>query len=112
MSFQKIIAGFVLLGLLAGTGIAHAIVPTPGEPQAEPIALVGGTIHVGNGTVLEGATLTFSDGVITGVGSGLLDWVTPRVSVPVQPPGSVTVRVTAPPEVTVVVFVLEPVDQE
>jgi imidazolonepropionase-like amidohydrolase len=50
---------------------ATAIVPTPAPAQAEPIALVGATVHVGNGEVIENATVAFTDGRITAVGTGL-----------------------------------------
>jgi hypothetical protein len=46
-------------------------VPTPAPAQAEPIALVGATVHVGNGEVIENATVAFTDGRITAVGTGL-----------------------------------------
>ncbi|WP_236704815.1 hypothetical protein [Hymenobacter sp. AT01-02] len=39
------------LGLLAAT-TAAAQVPAPAPPQSKPVLLVGGTLHVGNGTVV------------------------------------------------------------
>ncbi|MCS6808267.1 MAG: amidohydrolase family protein [Bacteroidota bacterium] len=42
--------------------------PTPAPPQARPIYLVGGTIHQGNGTVIEDGVLGFAEGKITLVG--------------------------------------------
>lgn len=42
--------------------------PAPAKPQTKPIALVGGTIHVGNGTVIDKGTLVFDKGILTAVG--------------------------------------------
>lgn len=62
----------IVLLLLVNAGI-RAQAPAPGAPQQKPIILSGGTIHVGNGQVLEnnatGTTyLRFEEGVITEVG--------------------------------------------
>lgn len=61
----------LILAVLLCAGSAHALTPTPAPTQAEPIAIVGATVHVGNGTVLENATIAFSDGKITAVGPGI-----------------------------------------
>ena len=53
-----------LLSLLVYFGVAG---------QGQGVALVGGTVHVGNGTVLENATLTFKDGQITNVTNERID---------------------------------------
>ncbi|GAA4397688.1 amidohydrolase [Nibrella viscosa] len=42
--------------------------PAPARPQIRPIALTGGTIHVGNGQVINNGTIVFDKGVITAVG--------------------------------------------
>jgi len=47
---------------------AQAIVPVPAADQSEPIAIVGAIIHVGNGTVIGDAVITFDDGIITAIG--------------------------------------------
>jgi hypothetical protein len=60
---------FWLMALMALMVPARAIVPPPAAPQAGPIALVGATVHVGNGTVVEGATVAFDGGRITAVGT-------------------------------------------
>ncbi len=44
-----------------------AQVPDPAPPQAKPIALVGGTAHIGDGTLIENAVVTFDQGKITAV---------------------------------------------
>jgi imidazolonepropionase-like amidohydrolase len=51
--------------LILGLGNAYAQVPAPAPPQANPIALVGGTAHVGNGTVIENAVVAFDQGKLT-----------------------------------------------
>ncbi len=47
--------------------IAQALPPEPAAPQKAPIAIVGATIHVGDGQVIEQGVVTFGDGIITGV---------------------------------------------
>jgi imidazolonepropionase-like amidohydrolase len=42
--------------------------PAPAKPQTKPIALVGGTVHVGNGTVIDKGVIVFDKGVLTAVG--------------------------------------------
>ena len=42
--------------------------PAPAKPQTKAIALVGGTIHVGNGTVIEKGIVVFDKGILTAVG--------------------------------------------
>jgi hypothetical protein len=59
----------LVVGVLLPAGPASAIVPKPAPAQAEPIALVGATIHVGDGSVIEGGTVAFADGRITAVGT-------------------------------------------
>ncbi len=58
----------VAAGALVATSAA-ALVPAPVPAQPEPIALTNATVHVGDGTVLEGATVAFRDGRITAVGA-------------------------------------------
>ena len=41
--------------------------PRPADIQEGPIAIINGTIHIGNGQVLENGTVLFTDGKITGV---------------------------------------------
>jgi len=60
-----------LLGLVC---LVHqpvlAQVPSPGAVQKERIVLLGGTIHVGNGQVLDNGFVVFEAGKITAVGQG------------------------------------------
>tara|TARA_R110002072_G_scaffold13418_9_gene56214 strand:+ start:6222 stop:7508 length:1287 start_codon:yes stop_codon:yes gene_type:complete len=58
----------MLVVLLSALSISvFALSPTPAPPQATPVAITDVTIHVGDGTVIEQGTVTFSDGKITGV---------------------------------------------
>ncbi|WP_088843726.1 amidohydrolase family protein [Hymenobacter gelipurpurascens] len=56
------------LGLLTAAP-ALAQVPAPAPPQAKPILLTGGTLHVGNGTVIPDAAVAFDKGKITYAGA-------------------------------------------
>lgn len=42
---------------------------TPASPQSEAISITGVTAHIGNGTVIENATVVFENGKITAIGS-------------------------------------------
>ncbi len=42
----------------------------PAKPQSKTIAISGGTIHVGDGQVIEGGTVVFANGKITSVAAG------------------------------------------
>lgn len=61
------------VGLCFMLGLMHfvalAIVPTPAADQSQPIAITGAIIHVGNGQVIGDGVITFTDGVITAIGS-------------------------------------------
>ncbi|AYA37001.1 amidohydrolase [Hymenobacter oligotrophus] len=57
------------LALGASATAALGQVPTPAPAQAKPILLVGGTLHVGNGTVVNDAAVAFDKGRITYVGA-------------------------------------------
>jgi imidazolonepropionase-like amidohydrolase len=59
--------GGLLLGTILTYGQANIV---PAKAQTQSIAIVGATIHVGNGQVIENGYITFSKGKITGVGSG------------------------------------------
>ncbi|MCF8238745.1 MAG: amidohydrolase family protein [Saprospiraceae bacterium] len=55
---------FCLLLVLPGFLFAQ---PAPAPPQQEPIAIVGATIHIGNGQILENGVILFEGGRITSV---------------------------------------------
>ncbi len=57
---------YIFFLLVSLTSVAQN--PAPGRAQTRPIALIGGTIHVGNGTVIENGTLVFANGRITAIG--------------------------------------------
>jgi imidazolonepropionase-like amidohydrolase len=42
--------------------------PAPAAPQSKQIALVGGTIHVGDGKIIQNGTIVFDKGIITAIG--------------------------------------------
>lgn len=54
--------------LLLSITTAWAQVPAAAPPQARPVLLTGGTLHVGNGTVVEQAAVAFDQGKITYAG--------------------------------------------
>ncbi len=54
------IIGLVLLGFAA-----IAQVPKPADPQTEPIILMNGIAHLGNGEVIENSAIAFENGKIT-----------------------------------------------
>ena len=49
----------------------HAQNPTPAPEQSQPILIQNATIHVGNGTVLENASVLFENGRITQIGTNV-----------------------------------------
>ncbi|WP_080240236.1 amidohydrolase family protein [Spirosoma rigui] len=55
----------VVLTLASLTGFAQN--PAPARPQAKAMALMGGTIHVGNGQVIPNGVIIFENGIITNV---------------------------------------------
>ncbi|HUH12099.1 MAG TPA: amidohydrolase family protein [Longimicrobiales bacterium] len=63
---NKALALALVVAAAALPGGAEAQVPAPA--QAGPIALTGGTIHPVSGPAIEGGTIVFENGVITGVG--------------------------------------------
>jgi len=57
----------LLLCLLSIATLAQ--VPAPGDPQEQPIILLGAMAHLGNGEIIENAALAFENGTITMVGT-------------------------------------------
>lgn len=57
----------IILAALLSINVAMAQKPVPALPQSKPIALTGGTAHIGNGQVIENALITFDKGKITNV---------------------------------------------
>jgi len=46
----------------------------PAQPQTKPIALVGGTIHVGDGKIIQNGTVVFDKGIITAIGDASVNF--------------------------------------
>ena len=63
MKFTKL----ALAAICLFTTAVLAQVPDPAPAQSKPVALVGGTAHLGNGEVIESAVITFDNGKITAV---------------------------------------------
>lgn len=57
-----------LATMLCMTLNGYAQNPAPAKPQTKPIVLTGGTIHLGNGQVVENGVIAFDKGIITSVG--------------------------------------------
>jgi hypothetical protein len=55
--------------LIVTFSMSSAIVPLPAADQTDPIAITGAVIHVGNGEVIADGVITFTDGIITAIGS-------------------------------------------
>src|SRR6185503_11078151 len=58
---------YILLALIPVT-TAFAQNPPPAKPQSEPILVLNGTAHLGNGQVIENSVLGFENGKITLIG--------------------------------------------
>lgn len=63
---KKIIYQFIALSLASTSIFAQANI-YPAKKQAGIIAIVGGTIHIGNGKVIQNGTIVFANGKITSV---------------------------------------------
>ncbi|MBD2701508.1 amidohydrolase family protein [Spirosoma sp. BT702] len=60
---------FILAALLVSLA-SFAQNPAPGGAQTKTIALMGGTVHIGNGQVIPNGVVLFSNGIITNVVDG------------------------------------------
>ncbi len=65
---KKLLTIFIALASLTSYGQN----PAPAKPQTKTIALMGGTVHVGNGQVIPNGVVLFTDGLITNVVDGTL----------------------------------------
>lgn len=59
---------FLIFSLFQVSLLSIAQNPAPAVPQTKPIALVGGTIHVGDGKIIQNGTVVFDKGKITAIG--------------------------------------------
>ena len=58
--------------LLAGSAAFGQANILPAKAQTKPIAIIGATIHTGNGKVIENGYIAFSEGKITGMGDAAI----------------------------------------
>ena len=65
---MKKYTGFAGLMLCAGFAFGQATI-IPSKAQSKPVAIIGATIHTGNGQVIENGYISFDKGKITGIGS-------------------------------------------
>jgi imidazolonepropionase-like amidohydrolase len=63
---SKLLFLFLISYFLFQSGWAQN--PAPAKPQTKAIALVGGTVHVGNGSVIEKGVVVFDKGILTAIG--------------------------------------------
>ncbi len=66
-TIKNIFATCLTLCLMAVSALAQ--VPAPGDPQEQPIILLGATAHLGNGEVIENSAIAFENGQLTMVGT-------------------------------------------
>jgi hypothetical protein len=59
---------YCLIVLTPVAEISSAQNPAPAPEQSQPILIQGGTIHTGNGTVIENGVVAFANGKITYAG--------------------------------------------
>jgi len=62
--------GFAGLMLCAGFAFGQATI-IPAKAQTKPVAIIGATIHTGNGQVIENGYISFDKGKITGIGNAI-----------------------------------------
>jgi len=65
---KKILFSFLSLATLIASGQSNVY---PAAKQSQPIAITGATIHIGNGQVVNNATVVMVDGKITAVGNNI-----------------------------------------
>lgn len=68
-TMKKIFLSILSFSFLTAAFAQETISPAP--KQSKPIAITGGTVHVGNGQVLNNATIVIVDGKITAVGNNV-----------------------------------------
>src|SRR2546428_3662603 len=65
MKMKKVILSTIFFAAITA---AKAQTPTPTHAQSKPIAIIGATVHIGNGTVINNGFIIFDQGKITSVG--------------------------------------------
>jgi imidazolonepropionase-like amidohydrolase len=64
-------------GLLMGASLTYGQATiSPAAPQSKPVIITGGTIHIGNGQVINSGYVAFDKGKITAVGEGAAPVIT------------------------------------
>ncbi|RYF79818.1 MAG: amidohydrolase, partial [Chitinophagaceae bacterium] len=66
---KKIFLSFAAICFLMTARSQENMAPAP--KQAQPLVVTGATVHVGNGQVLENASVVIVDGKITAVGNNV-----------------------------------------
>ena len=66
---KKILVSFATICFLLSARSQETIIPAP--KQVQPVAITGATVHVGNGQVLNNATIVMTNGKITAVGTNV-----------------------------------------
>lgn len=66
---KKVFLSIASFSFLVAIHAQETVSPAP--KQSQPIAITGGTVHVGNGQVLNNATIILVDGKITAVGTNV-----------------------------------------
>ena len=72
---------FIIIILTLALGFSNlSAQQVPAKPQQKPMAITGGTAHIGNGEVVENAVIFFEKGKITGVMDGSTIRLDPEVT--------------------------------
>lgn len=61
----------LVAAVLLAAGSMFAGEEIPGAPQTTPILITNATVHIGNGEVLQGASVLFNNGLIAAVGTNV-----------------------------------------
>jgi imidazolonepropionase-like amidohydrolase len=67
-TMKKIFLSLIVFGSVVAYSQANVY---PAPKQSQPVAITGATVHIGNGQVLNNATVVMVDGKITAVGTGI-----------------------------------------
>ena len=65
----------LILSTLFVSSLVCALAPTPAAKQEKEVVYHNATVHVGNGKVMKGATIAFSDGKISRLGYFKMKWM-------------------------------------
>ncbi len=62
---QRLFTILILLAFVGYDTVNAQWMPAPGEAQSKPVYIVGGTMHIGNGQIIENGAIGFEKGKIT-----------------------------------------------